>query len=274
MRGRFNSSITRVRPVFTALIQRDPTGRSWLPALLELCPHRDRLPPGIRAQPGELLSELVAPRLYKDKVLGEIEILSCFERRVAPPAAFLRWLIVNSEQMTWPESAGTNEETLRRRRVLCGTDPELREAARREALGLLESRGASGSNKQWWAFEGFTEVDCWLETERLVLLIEGKRRESLSAATAWYPARNQLVRNLEVAGDYAGAKDAFVLLAVEEVVPELTRETLIASTPHMSDADRELLTERYLGQVTWRSLVDALELPSNVLVDERPPDVV
>jgi hypothetical protein len=65
-----------------------------------------------------------------------------------------------------------------------------------------------------------------------------------------------------------------VLLAVEEPAPELTRETLTGSTPHISDADRELLTARYLGQVTWHSLVEALELPPSVLFDERPPDVV
>jgi hypothetical protein len=260
--------------VFTALIERDPTGRSWLPALLELCPRHDRLPAGVRAEPGELLPELVATRLYKDKVLGEVEILHCFERRVPPPAGFLRWLILNSEKMSWPKNAGTSEETLRRRRELCGDDVDLREASRREALALLEERGASGSDKKWWAFEGFTEVDCWLETEHLVLLVEGKRHESLSAATAWYPARNQLVRNLEVAGYYVGAKDAFVLLATEEAVPELTSETLIASTPHMNDTDREPLTERYLGQVTWQSLADALALPPSVLVDERLPDAV
>jgi hypothetical protein len=56
-------------------------------------------------------------------------------------------------------------------------------------------------------------------------------------------------------------------------VPELTGETLIASTPHMTDADRKGLAQRYLGQVTWQSLVDALSLPPSVLVDERPPDV-
>jgi hypothetical protein len=189
-----------------ALIERDPTGRSWLPALLDLCPCRDRLPERIRAEPGDLLPELVATRCYKDKVLGELELLHCFERRVPPPACFLRWLILNSDKMTWPANAGTSEETLRRRRALCGDDPELREAARREAVGLLDERGPAHSDKQWWAFEGFTEVDCWLETEHLVLLIEGKRRESLSAATAWYPARNQLVRNLEVAGDPSAPK--------------------------------------------------------------------
>ncbi|MCZ7590536.1 MAG: hypothetical protein M5U27_17110 [Gaiella sp.] len=274
MRGRFNSSITRVRPVFTSLIERDPTGSVWLPVLLERCPRRERVPAPIRAEPGELLPELAETRRYKDKVLGEIDLLHCFERRVPPAADFLRWLILNSDKMTWPANAGTSEETLRRRRALCGNDPELRDAARVEALDLLDKRGAAGSDKKWWAFEGFTEVDCWLETERLVLLIEGKRRESLSPATAWYPDRNQLVRNLEVASGSVGTKEAFVLLVVEEAGPGLTRERLIASTPHMSDGNRELLTERYLGQVTWRSLVDALELPSNVLVDERPPDVV
>jgi hypothetical protein len=76
--------------VFRELIERDPTGRSWLPALLELCPRRDRVPAGVRVAPGELLPELLVTRLYKDEVLGSVDLPQCFERRVPPPAEFLR----------------------------------------------------------------------------------------------------------------------------------------------------------------------------------------
>jgi hypothetical protein len=40
-------------------------------------------------------------------------------------------------------------------------------------------------------------IDCVLMTPELVVAIEGKRTEPLSAATDWYPKRSQLVRNLE-----------------------------------------------------------------------------
>jgi hypothetical protein len=70
-------------------------------------------------------------------------------------------------------------------------------AVRDEALKELTKVGAAGSKYKWWAFEGFTSVDCWLETETLLLLIEGKRTDTVSASTDWYPIRNQVVRILE-----------------------------------------------------------------------------
>src|SRR3954451_21987527 len=40
-------------------------------------------------------------------------------------------------------------------------------------------------------------------TGRLVITVEGKRTESLLPPTDWYPARSQLVRNLEAARQVA-----------------------------------------------------------------------
>jgi hypothetical protein len=193
-----------VRPVFRALIERDPNRQSWLPALLEVCPEAARVPVGVRADPGRLLPEL----LVKRRPYGSLELERCFEPSVPPPEPFLGWLIDNPEQLIWPRNPGKTAETLRWRQALYGDEPQLRKEARDEARRLLAKLGALGSRWQWWAFEGFTEVDCWLETERTVLVIEGKRTELLSAATAWYPARNRLVRNLEVVGHQVNGKQA------------------------------------------------------------------
>jgi hypothetical protein len=38
-------------------------------------------------------------------------------------------------------------------------------------LSELGRLGASGSRRKWWAFEGFTSVDFFLETDALLLLI-------------------------------------------------------------------------------------------------------
>jgi hypothetical protein len=78
-------------------------------------------------------------------------------------------------------------------------------------LEELERLGPKGSARKWWAFEGITKVDCWLETDRLVLFVEGKRTETLSKFTAWFPARDQLTRNLDLVGEVSPEKPGFVL---------------------------------------------------------------
>jgi hypothetical protein len=252
-RGRVNSSITRVRPIFSALLDRDPTGETWLPDLLQLAPFRSRLPPDLLRDPGLLRPDTAKPRTYHDKILGAIELPRCFEYRCDPPIAFLRWLVCNPEQLSRPAYIGKGEALLRRQALL-GRDPAAREAAQQEALERLSAGGARGAARKWWAFEGPTEVDCLLETDRLRLLIEGKRTEPLSSATAWYPARNQLVRNLEVANELSTDKPAFVLLATEVPIPDLIRSDVESSTPHLTKADRGAIEGRYLGQVTWAAI--------------------
>jgi hypothetical protein len=128
---------------------------------------------------------------------------------------------------------------------------------------------ASGCARQWWAFEGFTNVDCRLETESLVLFIEGKRKEDISSAINWYPDRNQLVRNLEAAADEAGriGKDYAVLLCAERCLP-LSEADLNKSLPHLSEERRRELRAHFLGCVTWselrQTLCPDLALPNTV----------
>ncbi len=63
--------------------------------------------------------------------------------------------------------------------------------------------------------EGFTHVDACFETEECLLLVEGKRTETVSPSTRWFESRNQLWRNVEVAGELAAARQFGVLVAVE-----------------------------------------------------------
>jgi hypothetical protein len=104
MRGRFNSSITRVRPFFMALLVRDASARTWLPDLLEAAPRADILDDDVRRHPGRLFHELVQPRDYLDRVLGRtLALPRCFEHSAPPSRAFLRWMIENPQRMRWPE---------------------------------------------------------------------------------------------------------------------------------------------------------------------------
>jgi len=72
-RGKQNSSRTRVVPVVSTLLERDPSRRSWLPALLAL--------PGT-VVPGDIGEILAAvPRRIGGK-----------EKALPPPGGLLRWL--------------------------------------------------------------------------------------------------------------------------------------------------------------------------------------
>ena len=120
---------------------------------------------------------------------------------------------------------------------------------------------------QMVGFRGFTSVDCYLETESLVFLIEGKRTESVSAATIWYPRRNQLLRNLEVAMAAAGGKKDYAVLLCSERPMFLTEEDWIKSYPHLNGHEIAEL-KRHLGYVLWsdivRHLCPTLTLPHDV----------
>ena len=224
IRGRRNSSLTRVRPFFGQLIDKDPTGAGWLRELLGMTQAGQQLLGELDGDPGTLLAECVKPRPYADRILQQtIGLSACFEHPLPPAEAFLRWAIRNPDRLTWPgwphDPRTYGEDTQQRRENLFGVDPERRAQVQDDAESELDKHRAAGSRAKWWAFEGWTEVDCCLQTDRLVLLIEGKRTESLSASTDWLPQRSQLVRNLEVVEALAGDRRGAVLLMTEVPVP-------------------------------------------------------
>lgn len=219
------------------------------------------------------MPELFRLRNYKDRELGPIMLESCFERSLPPPDRFLRWLIQNPERMQVPTIKtlqNFGETTRLYRTKLFGPAPG-RAEAQSEALRLLSSCGASKSSLQWWAFEGFTEVDCCIETDSLVLLFEGKRTEQLSSATVWFPQRNQLWRNVEVAASLAGRKRFGVIMIAE--IQEDALHALDASYPHLDEEERKSLRDHYLGCLLWKDVCAATgvkyEALPNTVADAR-----
>jgi hypothetical protein len=273
IRGRQNSSLTRVRPFFQALLASDATGESWLPKLLSVSPHANRLPETVRSRPGRLLPTTTSRRRYMDKILGGIELETAFEYNVDPPASFMEYLLAHPTALRWPTTGGKRKsygpETQRRREALVDGPDDARAAAMTEGLALLQQYGASGSKMKWWAFEGFTEVDCCLETDRLVLFVEGKRNELLSDSTDWFVGRNQLVRNLEVLLDVARGRACALLVASEHPFDDPPRSIYDRGLPHLAAADRERVRDRYLGQATWRALCEATGVSFASLPHER-----
>jgi hypothetical protein len=265
--GEVNSSVTRVWPVFDTLFAHDETGNKWLAQLLSLAPmfpHCDV---------GSLLPELAQfnkrlPRNFA-KVLGMKlasrlgNLRSCFEVDYPPPQLFLEWLINNAASLAWPLGKATvpleySESTQMKRVGLRKSDLSLRT----EALADLERKKAAGSRRKWWAFEGFTSVDCVLETDRLLVFIEGKRTEPISSATDWYPKRNQVVRNLEVASCAAAQcdKNFGVIVCAETPIPPAALEERVfrEGLPHLSPQEQDALRAHYWGCITWQQIANAL----------------
>ena len=79
-RKQFDSSLTRVRPGFSALTALDETGRSWFGALLGLASR--------------------APLLGVDEAaVGVLSTPPKFEYQAAPSAPYLRWLVSNATEL-------------------------------------------------------------------------------------------------------------------------------------------------------------------------------
>jgi hypothetical protein len=273
----FDSSITRVWPVFQPLLQRDPSGLSWLPSILALANHNPALARRLAGALTPLLPACLEKRPIRAKTLQQFGkptpiMEGCFERSLPPSAAFLRWLFRNPQRLHWPRQGNQKYSLVpqAKREALVGLHgSQAQAAAQADALAELARIGAGRSHGKWWGFEGISFADCCLETAQLVLLIEGKRTESLSTRISWYPERNQLMRNLEVTAEIAAGRDFAVLVIAEEPLPPLAAQTVARSLPHLSQSEREGLLSHYLGCVLWKDVCQAVgmdydQLPKTV----------
>jgi hypothetical protein len=259
-----DSSRTRVEPFFESLLRRDPSGRSWLPALLAATPHgRDRLGE-LLENPGWLIIPLAVPAAS-----GR---LALFEYPAIPPRELLAWFIDHPDELVWPPDAQLSTESVRLRRALLLDDPPGSQArAQDRARELLSTR--SLLSREWWRFEDVSRLDCVLITDRLVVTVEGVGTEPLSPPTDWYPTRSRLLRNLEAAKGLSEGKQWASLLISDESLEQGTRgelqRVLPEGAPHLREADREELLSAYLGNLTWRDACDAVDLPLDDLVIGR-----
>src|SRR3954447_10014557 len=120
--GRYDSSLTRVQPIFAALYEADQSGASWLPKLLGM---------GGRGSP---------------EVVGVLEREPQYEFPAEPPRDFLRWLINHPSEVTTP-SYRTSEHAAEMRKRLVAGDEEVMQ----QALAAIDSDASH--RHQWWALE-------------------------------------------------------------------------------------------------------------------------
>jgi len=252
--GRFNSSATRVVPVFDHLYERDPTGRDWLSYLLSVGSRAKHV--DVPTDPGLLLAE-------HRRTWGHAE------KRLAPPRALLEYLIrnVTSDSV---ERSGDKGLLLSRRRALAARDPDMTAAA-------LKGLDGRTWNRRWYALEGESCPDAFFETKNVILVVEGKRTESsCTTKTKWMPQRSQLLRHMDAATEIAAGRQVYGLLMVEgrepdprqvpqfwldEVDAQVADDLLDSSLPHRTAEEKNTIAAGVLGAITWQRVCADFSIP-------------
>lgn len=266
--GPRDSSHTRVKPVFDTLLERDPTGKSWLPALLAL-PEL----PGIASR-----AIAPSPGALTDHAWGD------HERGLPPPRSLLRWLV--TEAVLPPDAiTGGAGRTREKREALSRRDPD----TIAEALTLLDK--PARRNKDWYILEGTSKPDVYLATPELLVVIEGKRTETgPTPGTEWMPVRHQMLRHLDAAWEQLQPGQRLVGFFIVEGVGGATglsvpppwheaaqattsSDVLDTSLPHRTSEERAALAAAFLGVTTWQRVCTALGLDYHTLPDTYAPKV-
>ena len=253
--GQFNSSLTRVQPVFDWLVDSDPTGRSWLLRLLQL---------------GSRASAITLPDEIGELEAGHPRWWGQHERRLPPPAHLLEWLVhnVTEDAVERSKVGGTVRE---KRLLLARHDPATITAA---LFGIRQGN----SSRAWYVLEGESYPDACVQTSHILLLVEGKRTErSCTSKTTWMARRSQLVRHMDAAFEVRDDRRVLGLLIVEgtdgpdgltlppfwrsEADEQVSKEMLTASLPHRTPEERRILASGMLGGTTWQRVCREFGMP-------------
>ena len=150
--GKKDSTVTRVKPVFDRLYSVDQIGSSWLNRLLNLVVDNSRIP---------ILEK--CNLIIRRCGWGENEV------RLSPPVALLSYLIRNPRPPNYGILSRDPKKAELRRQWIEGKDSIIA-----QGLRLLTN---NPDNNDWHIFEGPTSPDVFIETDDLIIVIEGKRTE-------------------------------------------------------------------------------------------------
>jgi len=259
--GIFDSSRTRVAPVFGRLQCLDPSGRLWLQGLLELA--NTRKVPTPEAGPSRLRLAKWWPR----------------EARLAAPPGLLQWLLENAEEPRDAAAWGRRPEVMANRRRVVDRDADTLAGALRS---LQERRP---SPRAWYVLEGPSQPDVYLDSADAVIVVEGKRTETApTTSTAWMRVRHQMLRHLDAAWEHRDGRRIYGLYIVEAesgassveppstwheaVESTISDEVLRASLPHRTSDERSQIASALLGVSTWQAVCDEFQIPRDVLIPE------
>ena len=198
------------------------------------------------------------------------------ERALQAPEALLICLVKNVTEEAVRTSSSQQETKLKRLALANGNQEVLGEAIARLQAG---ERG-----RKWFVLEGVSYPDAYIETNNLILVVEGKRTErSTTGKTMWMPERSQLLRHMDAACAFADGRVVLGLLLVEgeppdsmlapqrwsqAVAADLDRKVLVPSLPHRTGEERQAIADGVLGVATWQRVCLEFAIDWSSLPDE------
>lgn len=262
VRRQFDSSVTRVAPVFSILEQRTD---AWVAKVLDLSAR------GLNAEHRPWIAEDMSPTRvdFADKARGRRE------RGLHPPNSLLAWLIENVKNPDG-QSLSTDPEVAQRRQRILDRDP----ATMAEALRALDQKGQASA---WSRFEGPTYPDVVIETPDALVIVEGKRTErGPTTHTTWMKGRHQMLRHLDAAWEIRGRKSVYGFFVVEADpndqvnVPDrwiqaaaatVSDNAVKGSLPHRSMEEQSSIAAAFVGITTWQAIVAEFGIDAGVLTN-------
>lgn len=245
--GQFNSSTTRAKPIFNALLLQDPTGRKWLLTLLNL-------PKGGHTLDLTDLEMSLVDHAWENEPA---------EKPLSPPLSLLKWLASNLHEPGNTQIWKCMSEAVRKKRkqLIAGNLTTIQDA--------IEALSSNPNPRAWYVLEGKSYPDVYLETRSLIVVIEGKRTEGRTTrVTSWMDGRHQMWRHIDCAWERRGAKQVYGFLIVEspEEAMAFARETVLdeairKSLPHRSAAEVAEITCCFLGATTWKTVCESTGIP-------------
>ncbi len=228
--GKYNSSLTRVQPVFDYI-------------------NADR----------EKLNDFFS--LFGKDIVVSSKIISYKygfdEAAIKPCRELLKWCVENVNQLNDEEFEKLKYKTTstdKKRYNLFKGDIQIKQQA------LAELKQDKLPQKAWYIFEGYTHPDIYIETENQIFIGEAKRTEStLTSSTTWLKVRDQLIRHIDSVIDSDKKVYSFFILenpALYELDKYINDDNDFYKNnlPHRSLDIVEKIKKTYLGYTTWNEI--------------------
>ena len=229
--GKFNSSLTRVKPLFDTLRMYD-----------------------------DCIARLLAP-INKDIRVPERLLEICYgenEKLIQPSRKLLNYLVSNPKILkSTALGLDDGKETYAKRKKILEGDLETLD----EALMLINDE-AIPTKPVWYVFEGYTHPDIYIETENYIIIGEAKRTEKkLTKSTTWMDPRDQLIRHIDSVLDRP--KNIISFFIVDATVAQENKydkelavfkdiKNFTESLPHRSQPEVRRAMDSYIGHCYWQ----------------------
>lgn len=237
--GKYNSSETRVKPLGDAIRK----NHDLLKRMLSI----------VAPKVSSIFGDFEEKKVYYTGWQGEKalhatpEHLKAIIKKIVNDESFRKYV---------QERDNSTKSNKEKRNLLFNLDPSVVEEATAKFV-------------EWNTFEGSSKPDLFIENEKFIILIEGKRTESDTTNKVWYlEHRSQMVRHIENALHYCNkAKRIIAFYVIEEncgyeehCIKDYLAKEIDDETIEKSQELKNAILNSFYGYTTWKKLSDILNI--------------